>query len=169
MRLVGAIIAFLILSLACTASAQAQLTITRTGGLNFVGEPTVTVNKEVDENGFVTSASLTCAGEVTGAGTTATATCSATANVTQGCVNRGGNEPSGLQQTTQTVTGSDTFNTRQGRGTFSVDTDEVTTTITCPSRNMQAVLLSVEFTNITVSVTSQTGTVTATGFGTLDP
>ena len=146
------------------AFAIAPTEVTQTGGLHFVGQPDLQVNKDI-ENGQVTSASLTATGEVAGAGRTATATLSATAEVTQGCINRGGGDPQGLQRTTTTVTGSDTFNTRQGRGTFDVTTSEITAPsggFTCPSRNMTPVLVSVDFTDITLTVTSQTGTTTAT-------
>lgn len=138
--------------------------ITRDGGLHFVGVPDLKVNKVVNEFGRVTSASLTATGEVAGAGTQATATLTATAEVTQGCLNKGGNEPRGLQRTEETVTGSETFETRQGRGTFTVTTEAITAPsegFTCPSANMTPVLVSVDFTDITLTVTSQTGTTTA--------
>jgi hypothetical protein len=133
-------------------------------GLHFVGTPTVTATKTS------TQAFLTASGEVAGAGRTATATLSATATVTRGCINRGskGQQPSGLQTTTTTAAGTTTFNTRQGRGTFTVSTVPITTAgFTCPDK-MTPVLVSVIFSNVTLTVTSQTGTITKS-FGTIDP
>ena len=153
-----------VLVTATTALAVGPTSVTRTGGLHFVGAPDVTATKTA------TSAFLTATGEVAGAGETATATLSATADVTRGCINRGskGQQPSGLQRSFQTTTGSETFNTRQGRGTFAVDTDAVTTEgFACPDR-MTPVLVSVTFTDVTLTVTSQTGTTTAT-FPDIDP
>jgi hypothetical protein len=141
-----------------TTSALAQQ------GLHFVGTPTVTATKTSTE------AFLTASGEVAGAGTTATATLSATATVTRGCINRGsqGQQPSGLQTTTQQTAGTTTFNTRQGRGTFTVSTVPITVgSFTCPDQ-MTPVLVSVTFNNVTLTVTSQTGTITQS-FGTIDP
>src|SRR5215216_5772197 len=161
-RLFGILVVLAIGGLVSATTATAQTvtptSVTQTGGLHFVGQPTVTANKTFNAAGFLTSATLTCTGEVAGAGTTAGATCTATAVVTQGCVNRGGNEPSGLEQSFQTVTGSVTFQTRQGRGSFSVTTSGISPTLTCPSANMTPVLISVTFTDITLTVTSQTGT-----------
>jgi hypothetical protein len=132
-------------------------------GLHFVGTPTVTATKTS------TSAFLTATGEVAGAGRTATATLSATAEVTRGCITRGGGEPGGLERTAEVTTGSQTFNTRQGRGTFSVSTNPVTVAgFECPSRNMTPVLVSVTFTDIVLTVTSQTGTISQS-FADIDP
>jgi hypothetical protein len=146
------------------AFAVGPTSITRTGGLHFVGSPNVTASKTS------TSASLTATGEVAGAGTTAGATLSATADVTRGCVNRGSKDqqPSGLQRSFQTTSGSVTFQTRSGRGTFSVSTDPVTAAgFRCPDQ-MVPVLVSVTFTDITLTVTSSTGSTTAT-FPDIDP
>jgi hypothetical protein len=146
-------------------------TTTRDGGLHFVGQPDLTVNKEFDENDRVVSASLTAEGEVAGAGRTATATLSSTAEVEQGCITRGGGEPQGLEDVTTSVSGSEEFNTRQGRGTFTVTTDEIEPGaggFECPSRQQTEVILGVTFTDITLTVTSQTGTITAT-FADQDP
>ena len=140
------------------AFAVAPDSITRTGGLHFVGQPDVTVTATS------TSAFLTAMGEVAGAGRTASATLSATVDVTRGCINRGSKDqqPSGLQRSFQTTTGSVTFRTRSGRGSFEVSTDPVTVEgFLCPDR-MIPVLVSVTFTDITLTVTSQTGTTTAT-------
>jgi hypothetical protein len=134
-------------------------------GLHFVGTPTVTATKTDD------SAFLTATGEVAGAGRTATATLSATAVTTVGCITpSGSNEPRGLQTQETQVTGSETFNTRQGRGTFDVDTNAVgiPSSFNCPSANMEETLVSVVFEDVTLTVTSQTGTITQE-FGTIDP
>jgi hypothetical protein len=169
-----AVLSLLALALAAVpAFAVAPTTTTTTGGLHYCNDvannPNLTVNKTFDANGFVTSASLSATGTVCGAGPSGSATLTSTAIVTTGCVNRGGNEPQGLERTTTTVTGSDTFRTRQGRGSFSVTTNEISPSIrTCPSANMQPVLLGVTFTDITLTVTSQTGTITST-FPNQDP
>lgn len=151
-------------AVAAPAFAVAPDSITRTGGLHFVGRPNVEATKTS------TSAFLTATGEVAGAGTVATATLSATADVTRGCINRGsqGQEPSGLQRSFQTTTGSQTFETRSGRGSFNVSTNAITAApFTCPDQ-MTPVLVSVTFTDVTLTVTSQTGTTTAT-FPDIDP
>ena len=135
-----------------SGAAYAQ-TITRDGGLHFVGTPTATT--EGNE--------LTVTFEVAGAGRTATATLTGDAIVTQGCVNRGGGEPRGLQETTDPFEVTDTFQTRQGRS--GVQELEATATgdpdFECPSRNMRETIVGVEFTNVVLTVTSQTGTTTA--------
>src|SRR5919201_2071015 len=147
-----------------SALAVAPTDITRTGGLHFVGQPDVTATKTTTE------AFLTATGEVAGAGETATATLSATADVTRGCINRGsqGQQPSGLRRSFQVTTGSETFNTRSGRGSFNVSTEPVTAApFRCPDQ-MTPVLVGVTFTDVTLTVTSQTGTTTAT-FPDIDP
>jgi hypothetical protein len=166
MRLARIATAVVVASLASatTALAVGPTSVTRTGGLHFVGTPDVEATKTASE------AFLTATGEVAGAGRTATATLSATAEVTRGCVNRGsqGQEPSGLQRSFTTTTGSETFNTRSGRGSFDVQTEPVTAAgVRCPDR-MTPVLVSVTFTDITLTITSQTGTTTAT-FPDIDP
>jgi hypothetical protein len=152
------------LAVAAPALAVGPTSVTRTGGLHFVGTPDVTATKTA------TSAFLTATGEVAGAGTTATATLSATADVTRGCINRGsqGQQPSGLQRSFTTTTGSQTFHTRSGRGSFDVSTTPVTVAgFRCPDQ-MTPVLVSVTFTDITLTITSSTGTTTAT-FPDIDP
>jgi hypothetical protein len=141
------------------ASAIAPTSTTRDGGLHFVGSPDLTVVGDV-ASGF----SLRATGEVAGAGTAATATLRADVSVTTGCINRGsqGQQPSGLERSTTTVAGSQTFQTRSGRGTFDVSTNTVGVGgRTCPDR-MTPVLVSVTFSNILLTITSQTGTITAT-------
>jgi hypothetical protein len=166
--------------LSTSAFAIAPETTTKDRGLHFVGSPDLTVNKVTDENGIVTSASLSATGEVAGAGTGGEATLSATAEVTQGCLtneppgNPGGgqNAPSGLQTTDTTVTGSDTFTTTNGRGTFDVTTEAITTPtedFSCPSAQQTEVLVGVTFTDITLTITTNEGkTITAT-FADQDP
>jgi|SRR5215204_3743379 len=156
------------------AFAIAPETTTKDRGLHFVGTPDLTVNKVIDpDTGLVTSASLSATGEVAGAGTGGEATLSSTAEVTQGCLTPpGNNEPSGLERSTTTVTGSETFTTTNGRGTFDVTTNAITTPtedFSCPSANMTPVLVSVLFTDITLTITTDEGkTITAT-FADQDP
>jgi hypothetical protein len=139
---------------------------TRDGGLHFVrGSPDLEAN----------DGSLTVTGEVAGAGTGGEAILTATASVTTGCLtnepsgNPGGgqNEPQGQREQESTVTGSATFETDNGRGTFTVTTDEVTIDdfdADCPSGNMTPVIVGddVSFTNIKLTIEAQTGTITAT-------
>jgi hypothetical protein len=149
---------------AAVALAVAPTSITQSGGLHFVGTPDVTATKTSS------SAFLTATGEVAGAGTTATATLAANAEVTTGCINRGSKdqEPSGLQRTTTTTSGTTTFRTRSGRGTFTVSTVPITTSRTCPDQ-MVPVLVSVTFTDVTLTITSGPNkTLTAT-FPDIDP
>jgi hypothetical protein len=148
---------------AVPAVAVGPTSVTQTGGLHFVGTPDVTATKTA------TSAFLTATGEVAGAGTTATATLAADAEVTTGCINRGSKDqqPSGLQRTTTTTSGTTTFRTRSGRGTFSVSTVPITTNRTCPDQ-MVPVLVGVNFTNVTLTITSGPKTLTAT-FPDIDP
>jgi hypothetical protein len=153
---------------------------TKDRGLHFVGQPQLTVNKVLDENGRVTSASLSASGEVAGAGTGGLATLSATAEVTQGCLtneppgNPGGgqNEPSGLQTTDTEVTGSETFETTNGRGTFSVTTDAITSPtadFSCPSAQQTEVLVGVTFTDITLTITTNEGKEITATYADQDP
>jgi hypothetical protein len=158
-------IAGLVAGVVTAALAFAPTSVTQTGGLHFVGQPDVTATKTD------TSATLTATGEVAGAGTSATAVLSADVAVTTGCINRGSKDqqPSGLQRTTTTTSGSKTFQTRSGRGTFEVTTAPVGTAgRTCPDQ-MTPVLVSTEFTNVTLTITSGSSkTLTAT-FPDIDP
>ena len=173
MRKLGIVAVLATLLMAFSASAALAVgptTVTQTGGLHVCQNTTLDVTA-TKTSGPTGTAFLTATGEVCGAGTSATATLSATAVVTVGCITpSGSNEPKGLQTTTTTVTGSETFETRQGRGTFSVDTNAVgvPSTFDCPSHNMTETLVSVTFTNIVLTITSQTGTITAT-FPDIDP
>src|SRR5215217_7818947 len=112
-----AVLSLIVTALAAVpALAVAPTTVTSTGGLHVCQGSTldVTADKTTGPNG---SATLTATGEVCGAGTTATATLTADATATVGCINRGSKdqEPSGLQETVTPVVGTETFNTRQGR------------------------------------------------------
>jgi hypothetical protein len=128
-----------------TGAAYAQ------SGLHLVGD----VNVGGDDD------TVTVSGEVAGAGRTATATLTGEATVIQGCITRGGGEPRGLQETTEDINVSDTFNTRQGRGTFSLDfTATGDPDFECPSRQQTEVVVDVVFENLVLTITSQTGTIT---------
>jgi hypothetical protein len=145
---------------------------TKDRGLQFT-DVSLTVNKQTNDQGFVTSASLSSTFEVTGAGTGGKATLTSTALVTQGCINKGGNDPEGLKRTRETTTGSITFEAHQGRGGGTVTTNAITSPsagFTCPSeKNMTPVLVGVEFTNIKLTVTTDEGkSITAT-FANQDP
>jgi hypothetical protein len=149
---------------AAVALAVGPTSVTQSGGLHFVGSPDVTAQKTA------TSASLRVTGEVAGAGQFASAVLSANAEVTTGCINRGSKDqqPSGLRRTTTTVTGSQTIRTRSGRGSFDFSTSPVSTNRNCPD-DMRAVLVSVNFTDITLTITSGANkTLTAT-FPDIDP
>jgi hypothetical protein len=155
---------------AIPALAVGPTSVTQTGGLHVCQNTTLDVTA-TKTSGPTGTAFLTATGEVCGAGTSATATLSATAVATVGCITpSGSNEPKGLQTVTSTVTGSVEFETRQGRGSFTVSTNAVgvPSTFDCPSHNMTETLVSVTFTNITLTITSQTGTITAT-FPDIDP
>jgi hypothetical protein len=152
------------------ALAVGPTTVDQTGGLHVCAGSTldVTATKTSGPNG---SAFLTATGEVCGAGQTATANLTATATAVVGCINRGSKdqEPSGLQETTTQVAGSQTFNTRAGRGSVNVRTDSVTIPedFSCPPP-MTETLVSVTFTDIVLTITSTSGTITAT-FPDIDP
>ena len=171
MRKIGiiAVLSLLVTAFAAVpALAVTPSSVTTTGGLHFCTDaaaPTVEAVKTGD------TAFLTTSGTVCGAGTTAEATLSATALVTVGCITpSGSNEPKGLQTFEETTVGSQTFNTRQGRGSFSFQTSPVgiPTGFEYPSANMTETLIGVTFTDITLNITSQTGTITAT-FPDIDP
>jgi hypothetical protein len=87
-------------------------------------------------------------------------------------VTRGGGTPRGLEEVATATTASETFRTRAGRGTFDVSTEPLTIedfAFECPSAQQTEVIVgSVTFTDITLTITSQTGTITAT-FPDLDP
>ena len=172
MRKIGIIAVLSLLVTAFAAVPALSVTpssVTTTGGLHFCTDaaaPTVEAVKTGD------TAFLTTSGTVCGAGTTAEATLSATALVTVGCITpSGSNEPKGLQTFEETTVGSQTFNTRQGRGEFTVTTGEITAPsggFDCPSRQQTEVLVSVIFNDPLLTINAQTGTITAT-FPDIDP
>jgi hypothetical protein len=112
---------------------------------------------------------LTATGEVAGAGRGAgTATLEADVSATVGCITpSGSNEPRGLREVETTVTATAPFEpTRQGRGEFTVTTEEITIEdfdFECPSANMDETLVGdITFSNIVLTINAQTGTITAT-------
>jgi hypothetical protein len=150
------------------AFAVGPIETTRSGGLHFVGEPNLTVDK-------TDGAILTVTGEVAGAGTGAgTATIDAGVTATVGCLTpKENNEPQGLQEASTTVTATATFEpTRQGRGTFTVSTEPITIEdfdFECPSANQHETLVGpITFADPVLTINAQTGTITAT-FETIDP
>ena len=170
MRRIGiiAVLSLLVAAFAAVpALAAAPTSVTETGGLHVCQGTALDVTADKTDGAF-----LTATGEVCGAGPTATATLSSTATATVGCVTRGGGEPMGLEEAATTTTASETFRTRAGRGTFDVSTEPLTIEdfdFACPSAQQTEVIVgSVTFTDITLTITSQTGTITAT-FPDLDP
>src|SRR5215211_4532626 len=150
------------------AFAIAPTEVTRSGGLHFVGEPNLTVDK-------TDGAILTVTGEVAGAGTGAgTATLEAIVTATVGCITpSGSNEPQGLEEASATVTATAPFTpTRQGRGEFTVTTEPITIgdfDFNCPSDRMTETLVGpITFSDIVLTISAQTGTITAT-FPDVDP
>jgi|SRR5215204_4759608 len=148
--------------------SEGPTSTTRSGGLHFVGEPLLTVDK-------TDGATLTATGEVAGAGTGAgTATIEATVSATVGCITpSGSNEPSGLEDVQTTTTATAPFTpTRQGRAEFTVTTEPITIEdfdFTCPSALMTETLVGpVTFSDIVLTISAQTGTITAT-FADIDP
>src|SRR5829696_5143433 len=141
------------------AFAVAPVSQTRSGGLHFVGQPDLTVSKT---DGTAT---------VTGAGTGGEAILTTNVVATVGCINRGGNEPTGLQESEETLTASEPFTTDHGRGTFSVSGSvsiEDFEDFECPPGQAAETLVSVVFEDPTLTIEAQTGTITAT-FATIDP
>src|SRR5215208_1128681 len=170
MRRIGiiAVLSLIVTALAAVpALAVPATTVTQTGGLHVCQGSALDVTADKTDGAI-----LTATGEVCGAGPTATATLSATATATVGCVTRGGGTPMGLEEAATTTTASETFRTRSGRGTFDVSTEPITIedfAFECPSAQQTEVIVgSVTFTDITLTITSQTGTITAT-FPDLDP
>jgi hypothetical protein len=102
---------------------------------------------------------VTCTADVSGLGgaTTATGTLTGTATVETGCINRGsqGQQPSGLDRETTTVSETQEVNVEGGRATFditlSADTDR-----DCPD-GMQVVITCVEFSNLSLEVVPNSG------------
>src|SRR5215208_2276069 len=149
---------------AVPALAVAPTTVESTGGLHVCQGSVLDLSAESTGAGKF----LTATGEVCGAGPTATATISSTAEATVGCVTRGGGEPSGLERVRTATTASEEVPTRAGRAEFAVSTEPLSIEdfdFACPSRQQTEVLIGpVSFTNIVLTITSQTGTITATDF-----
>src|SRR5215216_7987368 len=163
-----AVLSLIVSALAAVpALAVAPTTVESTGGLHVCEGSALDVTADKTDGAF-----LTATGEVCGAGPRATATLSSNVEATVGCVTRGGGTPMGLEEAATGTTGEVTFRTRSGRGTFEVSTEPVTIEdfdFQCPSAQQQEVIVgSVTFTDITLTITSQTGTITAT-FPDLDP
>jgi hypothetical protein len=171
MRRLGivAVLATLVMAVSASAAlAVAPTEVIQTGGLHVCEGTTLDVSPGSTGAGKF----LTATGEVCGAGRTATATLSATATATVGCVTRGGGTPSGLERVRTATAASEQFPTRQGRGSFDVSTEPLSIgdfDFECPSAQQTEVLVGpITFTDITLTITSQTGTITAT-FPDLDP
>ena len=102
---------------------------------------------------------VTCTADVSGLGgaTTATGTLTGTATVETGCINRGsqGQQPSGLDRETTTVSETQDVNVEGGRATFDItlnaDTDR-----DCPD-GMTVVITCVEFSNLSLEVVPNSG------------
>jgi hypothetical protein len=149
------------------AFAIAPETTTKDRGMHFVGQPDLQVTKEGD------TAFLTVSGEVAGSGTGGTATLSSTAVIVVGCETQGGGTPPGQEEDEDDTTASEPFTADNGRGSFTVSTEDDPVTIPsdfeCPSANMTPFLVSVTFTDIILTVTSNEGkSITAT-FADQDP
>ena len=166
--LIGALSLLIAAIAAIPALAVAPTSVTSTGGLHVCQGSVLDITATTTDAGKI----LTATGEVCGAGPTATATISANAEATVGCVTRGGGEPSGLEEVSTAVVASETFETRAGRGTVDVSTEGLTIedfAFECPSRQQTEVLVGpVTFTDVTLTITSQTGTITA-DFPDIDP
>jgi hypothetical protein len=114
-------------------------------------------------NCSVTSANaLQCTFNVSGLGgaTTATATLTADATVTTGCINRGAAEtqPSGLERTTTTVTQTQTVNVEGGRATFNIvaSLPSASELRDCPD-GMTPVIVCATYTDVSIEVVPNSG------------
>ncbi len=117
-------------------------------GLYFIGQPTASVRDSV----------LTVSGKVAGAEHRAEATLTGTAIVIQESVEKCGNKPRGLQTTTEEICVTQTFNTIQGTGTFTLEFAALADrNLECPSTSMQESLVDVRFTDLVLTVIPQTG------------
>ena len=164
-----AVLSLIVTALAAIpAFAVAPTTVTQTGGLHVCEGTALDVSPGSTGAGKF----LTATGEVCGAGRTATATLSATAEATLGCVTRGGGTPSGLEEVSTATAASEQFPTRQGRGEFDVSTEPLSVEdfdFACPSAQHREVIVGpINFTDVTLTITSQTGTITA-NFPDIDP
>jgi hypothetical protein len=103
---------------------------------------------------------LVCDLNVSGLGgaTKATGTLTGDATITTGCLNKGGNEPSGLQRSTEDVVETSTVNVAGGRATFHFATDFTAEELRdCPSAQMTPVIVCAEFTNLQLTVVPNSG------------
>ena len=96
-------------------------------------------------------------------------TVTADATITATCANKGGNEAPGQNKVKKRAIGSVTISPDQfdknGNVTYCVSTNELTVTATeagCPNGNWNATVTDVEFTNVVVTATQGTRTITAT-------
>jgi len=164
-----AVLSLIVAALAAVpALAVPPTEVTQTGGLHVCQGSALDVSPSKTDAGAI----LTATGEVCGAGRTATAVLEANVEATVGCVTRGGGEPRGLEEAATGTTGEVTIRTRSGRGAFTVETEPVTIEdfdFECPSAQQREVIVGpVNFTDITLTITSQTGQIVAT-FPDLDP
>ena len=147
----GLVLALTALSFAVTASAQNPHFIKSQTGFT-VDPATGALVANFKASGF-------------GAGEAVTLTLEAeTSSLTLGCVNRGGNEPQGLQTFVGPVEASDVFQaSRTGtvRGSISA-LPQGAEDFECPSRNMQEVVVFAQYCNIVLTAESVTGTATFT-------
>jgi hypothetical protein len=166
--LIGALSLMIAAVAAVPALAVAPTSVTQTGGLHVCAGSALDVSAESTGAGKF----LTATGEVCGAGPTASATLSATAEATVGCVTRGGGTPMGLEEVSTATAASETFRTRAGRGSVDLSTEPLSIEdfdFECPSAQQTEVLVGpITFTDVTLTITSQTGTITAT-FPDIDP
>ena len=108
----------------------------------------------------VDDANLFCEFDVSGLGgaETAEGTLTGDASVTTGCINRGDNEPSGLERETVDVVESAEVNVEGGRATFTLSTDfDAEELRDCPSRQMTETIVCAEFTGLKLEVDPSSG------------
>ena len=172
MRKIGiiAVLSLLVTAFAAVpALAVAPTSVVETGGLHVCQGSVLDVSADTTATG---GKFLTTTGEVCGAGRTATVELTADASATVGCVTRGGGEPSGLERVRTAVAASEEVPTRAGRAEFDVSTEPLSIEdfdFECPSAQQTEVIVGpITFTDITLTITSQTGTITAT-FPDIDP
>jgi hypothetical protein len=155
---------------AIPALAVAPTSVTETGGLHVCQGSVLDVSAESTSAGKL----LRVTGEICGAGNRASATLTATAEATVGCVTRNGQgEPTGLRRVREATAASDTIRTRQGRGTFNFTTEALSIddfNFSCPSAQQREVLVGpVNFTDITLTITSGPNKRITATFPDIDP
>jgi len=96
-------------------------------------------------------------------------TITADATITATCANKGGNEAPGQNKVKKRATGTVTITPDQfdknGNVTYCVSTDELTVSATeagCPNGNWKATVTDVDFSNVVVTATQGSKTITAT-------